>query len=209
MTKFLPYIISGLFLLGCIVRFPVIADDVRISYRLVAEYAVIAGLSFVIMDKISLWLGVFVLLALMSHNFPMFNKFTFLANYAVIIGAVWMLIITLYGSETLITWLLNAMCVVMIIHMSMAFMQWLDIDPFFVQLDPDRKHIAGIMGNPNIGSALAALLLPAFMRKYWIWGMVVIIPGMLVFDCIGGIAAVACGGIFYLCVNRKLSLPVF
>ncbi len=187
---------AAVLLVGAAVyRFP--ADDLRLSYQLLAEVAA-CGLFAVALYRVNAWVGCFAAAACFSWIFPVYNAGSFLTFRAILIGLVWFYLMATMGDKRTVDWLLNAMCIIAVCHVAMLCLQEFNLDPLFSAADGNSRPV-GLMSNRNEVSALLAFCLPAgFVGRRW-WVIPVCVMGLLMARTLGGaVAALVAATVFCL-----------
>jgi len=190
----LPLAAAGLLVGAAVLRFP--CDDIRLSFRLVFEFAVVAGLGLIVW-RFNRWLALFLGLALVSMMYPFYDRHSYLAFQAVFYGAAWYMLLILAITRKKGHVILNAICILAFFHIVMLILQAVDMDPLFTPVNGGRAIPAGLMSNRNMVSALLAFCFPAFLRPRWAWGIPAVLLGLVLAKSTGGALALAAGMVFY------------
>jgi len=194
----IPLMAAGLLIGAAVIRIP--CDDIRLSFRLVFEIAVVAGLGLIVW-QFNRWIASFLGLALISMMYPFYDRHSYLAFQAVFYGAAWYMLLVLVIDRDRVNVMLNAICILAFIHIAMLILQNFNMDPLFTPVRGGRDVPVGLMSNRNMVSALLAFCFPAFLRRGWAWGIPVVLLGLLLAKSTGGAMALAAGMVFY-CVIR-------
>lgn len=99
----------------------------------------------------------------------------------------------------------NVICVGAIIQAIIAISQYFDTDimeyilGWYVPLSKtiERDDLAGTLGNSNFCSAYLAISVPFFFRKYWKWGILLVVPVILASKSSTAVIALAVGMAVY------------
>lgn len=130
-----------------------------------------------------------------------------MARNAILFGCLWYFLIVSMFNKGNIHYLLNALCITALCNVVFVGFQSKGIDPYgiftfgIMKGGIESNLYAGLMANPNSLSTLLALSFPAFFRKWWCIGIPIVITGMVLTKCSGGVAAVTGGLIFWFIVK--------
>lgn len=102
------------------------------------------------------------------------------------------------------TWI-NLLCISALIEASIGLCQFFLFDPVSTvvelymetQGDFSFRTPTGLTGNPNYLSAVCSFALPLFFRRNWFYGLLLIVPAMLVTKSTGGFASGAIAVAYY------------
>lgn len=186
-----------------IIRLPI--SDMRAGF----EFAFRCGAVFLFaaaLYEVNKWAGLFLLLALFSHTFPVFyitefkviqTRESYLALNWVIVGCGFYALIVFKCAET--KYLLTTICIIGLINTLFLIIHWLGGDPYRLMGLSSRDVRCGITANPNESGTLMALCLPAFFRgdklikssspwmPRWYWLSPFIILGVVLSKAFGGV----------------------
>ena len=175
-----------------VVRVPVADGCFRPLFQLITEAGVFFLFAVFIYFYINKWWGLFLTLTLVSTIFPFFGKWSYMARGAVLVGCIWYVLLVAFVKNP--KYLLDALCVIALINVLFANLQYCGFDPYklatFGLMDSSSGHPTGLMANKNLLSALLAFSLPAFFRKQWVWFAPVVFFGLIIASSTGGVAAV-------------------
>lgn len=187
-----------LLLTASLFRLPVGMGLLRGQFQLLAESGVILLFAFYLF-KTNKWLGLFLVLTVVSSIYPVFGKWSYMTRNSIVFGLLWFALL-LRVRDT--RYILDALCVIAIVHTLFAVIQFKGGDPYsiftFGLITSGTAHPVGLMANKNILSALLAFCFPAFLRPKWIWVSFIPLAGLYVADSLGGTVAVLAGILFYL-----------
>lgn len=176
-----------------------------ISQRALFEFffvcAVVMILAFFIYENINKWVGAFLFLALISHSLPVFlmtGKLNTLQSHLVlmniVIGSVFYSGIVLSCSNT--EPILDMMCILAIVHfLSIVFLT--------------GGTFVGITANRNEAAALMAICSPAFLRKRWIWLILIPLYGLVLTKSFGGVLGFCLVIVCYFAMKGHKFWPSF
>ena len=198
-NKRIQWVVFALFLIA-VVRLPVEVGkgrDFLLGFSQVGILAVFA----VVLYSINKWIGLFLVLAIVSSSVPQLTFESQRALKCVVFGLGWYYFVYKYGDTNL---LMDTICVVAFTHFLATCVQFSGIPSIFA------GSTCGLTYNPNEGAAMFALCFPAFLRKGRWKFLPMVIIGLLMIHSFGGILAVAIGTIFYTCImyNGWFTLPV-
>ena len=210
-----PVILAGLLFLLCVVIYPAqrFSDMQAGLFRIVVFLALAAAVWSA--DK---WISMFMVLAVISlvsqNDYMLMIKGDLMVVHIKRLGAsglntlnfislavAWYLIIVYRVPHDKIHYLLNAICLLALANVLYQGVQWMKWDYMMV---PRGQHwtstynpLVGFMGNRMHTSALLAMSIPAFLRGRWLWGVPVVLVGLLMAKSVGGIVALGIGLTFY------------
>lgn len=200
--------VAMIFVFIGIARLPVPSGELRISFQLIMELGIIMAFALFLMMKVNLWIGIFLVMAGFSMVYPQYSRWSYLGFQAVFYASVWFLFLWSMMEKDKIPWVLNAMCIIALVHLSILFLQQLGCAPFFKPVDPNTRLAVGLMANQNEISALLAISLPAFVRGRWKYFIPAIILGLFLSRSMGGLFAVGIGFVFYQTMKGRFLLPL-
>ena len=196
-----PLFLGGLLFIMAVLRFPVPPGQYRALFQFIAEITILVALAVLIIQKINLWAGLFLILATFSCVCPVFGKASLLARQAVVFGCIWYSIIVLMVNQSGIKYLLLAIRLIAIVHTLFLVLQFIGLDPYaifsFCIFTSTITDYTGLMANRNEASMLLAFTIPAFFSRQWIF-MLIPIVGLILARTTGPILAVCIGSVFYL-----------
>jgi len=204
--KIKPLIISLLLILGVVAILPDQTLNLRCNRQLLAAWiAMIAFALFFLKNPWLRWFLVWMVLRVIwsfvlkdtggEFYITLNTIFIFLISYQFLMNEV---------RKEHIVHLLNAICIITLLHLLWMGMQffglWVFVIPLnatggkiflkdwplYILITPMKYTITGLMGNPNTVSALLALGLPAFFRKRWCWAIPLIWMGLVSSHSNGG-----------------------
>lgn len=192
-------------------RIPVPFGQVRLSLQILFEAVTILCLAGFVYQRVNKWWGLFLGLTLVSLFIPFYTKESFLSYYAIVIATLWYALIVLTVDKDGCQHLMDAICVIALFHVFFQIMQIVGCDPMFVDKDGLRnKAPLGLMSNLNETAALLAFCAPAFLRRGYRKGLIVIVAGLVMAKVTMGLLAALAGAMFYLCVvSRKVWLLAY
>ncbi len=193
-----------------VIRVPVPDGQMRNLFQLLAETCAIIAFGLLVVMRVNKWVGLFLLLAVFSSIYPVFDKSSYIARNAVLTGCLWYFMIErLHLIPWNIKYIYNGICIIAVINAVFAVMQRCGIDPYaLVTFGAMRSDVAdnaysGLVANPNTLSALLAFSIPAFMRQYWWPGLLIVIVGLVIAKSTGGLIAAAAGITFYILAAKR------
>jgi hypothetical protein len=101
----------------------------------------------------------------------------------------------------------NIICISALLQAGISLCQYLWFDPFLWIVNHwfhmafsvlDKKTLVGTLGNNNFLAAYLAISLPFFFRKWWIYGLILIMPCLYLANTTSAIVPALIGGILYL-----------
>ena len=186
-----------------ILRVP--CDDIRLSFVLVFEIGITAGLA-VLLWRHNKWIALFLLMSIFSRMWPFYDRYSYVAFINILFGVLWYFLVVSTSDFRRVHFMFNAMCVIALANVVMLMLQQFNVDPIFTPVMGNDDPPVGLMSNKNMASALLAFTFPAFMRPRWKWLIPVIIGGLLMTKSTGGPIALAAGLVFYSLVRGKALL---
>lgn len=184
--KYLPGI---LLLSACVLRIP--CDDARLGMEFLFQAAASIGLTVILWKRGNPWVALFLLASFWAMIYPVYDRSSYLAYQAILYGSLWFVFITYYVSNKNLPWILNAICLICLANIAMLCLQHMDMDPIFKPKWGTHDMTVGLMANQNEASAMLAFCFPAFFRRRWCWFIPVVIIGMFLPGCKGGIVTAA------------------
>ena len=200
-------LIISLFLIISVVGiFPTTSVSLRFNHQLLAIWTVMV--LFALFFIKSIWLKGFLVWMVVRTAIAFIGK-NFGGDFYITLNTIFIFLIfyQLLMNEAEPLHLLNAICIITLLHLLWMAMQYFGLWVFVVPkgglsvssnqiflkewpihiLITQGKHtITGLMGNPNITSALLALGLPAFFRRGWFWFIPLIWIGLVIAHSLGG-----------------------
>lgn len=189
------YLMPWLLLFVAICRIPVHHGLMRPLFQLLVESAVIVSVGAYIYQNINKFLGVGLLLIVISSIYPHFDQFSYIERNELFYLSIWFLILCM--NKIKVANLLDVICVISLFNVIFAILQLYKLVPY------DETMIVGLMANCNELSSLLAICTPAFFRKKWIFCYPIIIIGFILAKSTGGIIAVFGGILFYSYIKYK------
>jgi len=185
-------------ILMIVYRFPVVRGNMRYSMEIIYRIA-IAVILVGVTWQFNRYMAAFLGLALFSQFYPVLGHASARAFYNVVCGVVLYVILVQYGKDWSVH-LLNMLCVVALLHTFFIILQVVEIRLLWQN---SGGTITGIMENQNSSAALAALCLPAFLRRKWHWFSILILFALFASKSSGGMIAALIGLSFYTTVIVK------
>jgi len=208
-NKYISVLIAAVILLITVVRIPVGGE-----IRAFLEYSTRCGIVFIFavyLFKINVWVSLLLILSLFAHTVPWFvlSDYTLLHSQQSYIALDWMvfgcvLYFVLLEADT--ETMLNMMCIAALIQSCMLFLQLCEFDPYRLFGMTSNLSPTALMANSNETSAFLAICSIAFFRKMWVWGLIVILPAIvLVGDSNGALGFLAAVCIYqYIKLGQKV-----
>ena len=159
-------------------------------------------------QPINLWVGLFLLVAMVSLFFStyrppslglvlnkrwIFSPATF-GFYTILLGVAWYAMIVATFTPATVRWLMDAICIIALANVLFLFMQAFGYDP----INATTTAPTGLTPNQNHASALLAFCAPAFLRGKWRWALPLLVPAICITKSVGGVVALGAGTAFYL-----------
>lgn len=174
-----------------VIRIPVADGYFRALFQLIVETGVFFMFAVFIYYRVNKWWGLFLALTLFSTIYPFFGKWAYMARGAILVGCIWYTLLVVLVKDP--KPLLNVICVIAIVNILFANLQYCGFDPYkivtFGLMDSSAGHPTGFMANKNLLSALIAFSLPAFFRKGWCLFVPVVFYGLTIASSTGGALA--------------------
>ena len=175
----------------------------------------LAGLLFYAVNK---WVGALLASAIVSVYYPMYDVVSAMAMLQwMLVGAWYFLCYKVKDSDRV----LDAICVVALVHYGFSVLQWRQIDPVYKV--PVSVATCGMMTNPNEAAALAAIAIPAFCRMSypylvarntvyalpvpWVLGVPLMLHSLVLSQSFGAAMALCAGGVWW-CWKKGYRLPI-
>lgn len=190
---------------------------------------ILAGVLFLYVNK---YVGLFLLLAMISHFYPFYGRSSYVAFHSVLYGCILYGAIVVAGDENTQKIMMDMMCIVALANIGLQILQYFDVDPLYRALDGGHSSETGFMTNVNETSALLAFCFPAFMRwkfragkiklkmprerELWVrvpvltgpvWLIPLLVFGFVAAHSSGGIVATAIGLLAYAIISGVWLLP--
>lgn len=204
-------ILGGLLFLACVVRLPAInvSATMEALFRLAASVSLIfliVGPSRV--GRIEWWVIAFYLLSVFSVVYPVGMSDVGIMTFINIqYGIIWYLAVANYVLVEDVHWLLDAMCLIVVLNVLYQTVQYYHKDFLYTPIAPPDNRtynpLYGLMGQRNHLSSLIAECFPAFLRKGW-WPLIpVAVLGLYWSESMGGPVAVAIGLAIYSAIRSN------
>ena len=175
---------------------------VRIDFQILFTWCVLLTFAAFVTIKINLWVGLFFILSSLSAFMLLDDVDTQTAYFFVIGGVLWYVLCVYYLNEQIFYNVLRVICFVNVVFL---VLQYFNVDMLHNPLKPDiayRFDVAtGMLGCHNEVSALLALCFPAFLRRYWAWGLIAVVLGLILAHTFGGPLAFVVALAFYLIIK--------
>ena len=142
----------------------------------------------VLLFNINKWACAFLLLAVVSHVWPVITAESQQALGFVLFGLSWFLFVVHFGNDEQ---LMDVMCVIAFAHFLAVLVQFFKIPSIW------GGSVSGLMFNPNAGSALFAVCFSAFLRDGRKRFIPMVIVGLTLISSFNGILAVGVSSVFY------------
>lgn len=189
-----------------------LVPGVRLTFAFVFINGIILAFAFYVAFKTNLWVGMFLAFAVFSAHYPESSRESRETLTYIFIGIVWYHI--LVHSIKNEKWWLHAICIVALIHIVFLVLQFFNID--FTDRKPLFEPIisgfsgdvpVGLMSSPHEVSSLLAVCFAAFLRKYWIVGIVFVFFGLWQAHNFGGPLAIIIASIFIILFFVSMPIP--
>ena len=191
-TKPIAAVIGLMLFMVAITRLPVELGKGRDFLVGLFQIGVLA-VFFIVLWNINKWVGLFLILAVVSRTVPTITLESQHALKMVLFGLGWYYFVYHYANEKL---LMDVICVIAFAHFMATTIQYFKIPSLF------SGAVCGLTFNPNEGSAMFALCFPAFLQEGRKRYLPIIPAGLLMIGSFGGVLAVAVGTLFYVCMLR-------
>lgn len=187
------YLVVAIFSIIAVVRLPV-GQEMRPLFVFMVRVGVVFLFSIYLMEKVNLWVGLFLILALFSHSMPWFSltngahiqtQESYVALNSVAMGCLLYFILT--KSDLNYNIILNMMCVLALINIVFVALQRLNIDPYPLIGIKGNCSPTGLMSNQNELSAFLAICTPAFFRNKWFWFLPIVAVGLFLAGSLNGV----------------------
>jgi len=191
MNKTLSIIIGLILIVACIYRVP--NSIMRASMELSAVVGISLILAIWLVDRVNIWLGVFVLLAVFSHVYPVYNAAGYKTLHNILIASGLLLFMS-YRPEYF-EHVFDVLLIVAVVNLIVIGFDLLNIHvPYRMFWGADCE---GVTANRNESAALFAFALPAAFRKGRGWVIPLIVIGLILTRTSGAAIAIMAGIIIY------------
>jgi len=199
-----------------------IGDDLRDNAELYLLVGTLITFCVFVMVKGNLWVGLFLLLALVSSHYPqppanysqreaiIFIKLAQQTFTFILIGvAFYVMCVQLLNNPKALRWSLNVICVFALMNVVFLILQYFDLDPLH-HAKPGygpASQLKGLMTYPHGGSAVLAMCAAAFRGK-WAWCWLAIALGLVLTHTFAGPMAIVFAILVVVAVQAPWSLRI-
>lgn len=209
----IPILLAGMLL----IRIPVAMGEdsgIRYSATVILIWVVIIGFGIAVSIMANLWVGLFVILSLVSSQYPFITQFSQETFFCILIGVGWYFICVQFLNHEAISVTMDLLCIFALLNVVFLFLQYFNIDPIYapVKGQPEYYKMGGLAAYPHGCAAVLALCVPAFCRKKRFWGLIPVAIGLVLTRTFSGPMAIAAGLIFLIAVSNipfKLKMIVY
>jgi len=181
------YIVPIIIFLAFVYRPPV--NSFRLSYEVSLLYSCSLIFGMFLIYKKYTWPGWFLILASYASYLPVCSLLSMQSLRVIVCGvALYYAIVELNIKKEN---LFNGIAAVGLVHVLFLLLQYNNIDPYQIYGIKSNLALTGLTANPNEASALTALTLPCFFRRYWAYAIPLLVIGVLLSRSYGGILALA------------------
>jgi len=132
--------------------------------------------------------------------------------YLILLVFLFFHIISTQATEQNVKWMLNGIAVIIMVHAGWILLQKFNVQ-WVYQVAPQHSKtlFPGVMGNTNEAGALLAVGIVPFLRKRWIWCLIMLLPCLFLTKSLTAILSVFVGLSFYVFYKFKLKvvIPIF
>lgn len=163
--------------------------SVRLMFSVVLTSVVVLTFCALIIRTTNLWVGAFLMLAVLSAHYPLVDNHSKGTLMYVLFGVLWYYICvhSLDMKKALL-----GIRIVAIANLFMLLLQYFGLD--FLHKNRYTAILSGFSGDVPVGllsapievSSLLAICLPAFFCKWWAWGLIAFIPAFAFSRTFGG-----------------------
>ncbi len=175
-----------------LIKMHLISKDPRITMEIFTSLLIFVSF-FVLISTVNIWIGLFLLLAVIFSRYPETTDISRSALLNVLLMMIWFYVCVQILNTQRIDVFLGIFCLVGIANVAMLIFQHFNLD-VGVKV-PSRTGLAfddirtGLMDCRNSASAMLAFTLPAFFRRKWFYLIPLILIGLVLSKSTGGVMA--------------------